>query len=173
MFSQKLAMILPFWARALFVLLACSSVFLLGQLRGERIAGERHLEYVSAQAARAIKINKAQTKVVIDTQVKYLDKIKTVYQKGETIEKRIPTYVTVTDNAACNVNAGFVRLYDAAWAGADPGLATGTDGEPSPIPLSIVAETDAYNATSCLAWREQALGLREFYSKLQKITNSP
>lgn len=164
-------MILPWWARALAVVFAGVSVFLLGQLHGERVAGEKHIEYVSAQAAQSVKIVKAQAKVVIETQVKYVDRIKKIYIKGETIEKQVPIYVTQTDNAACVINAGFVRVHDAAWSNTVTGPSADTDREPAAVSLSEVAEAEAHNATACHAWREQALGWREFYKKLQEVTN--
>ncbi|BBE08561.1 Uncharacterized protein MCB1EB_0400 [Mycoavidus cysteinexigens] len=41
------------------------------------------------------------------------------------------------------------------------------DREPTSISLAEVAEADAFNASVCWQWREQALGLREFYQQLQ------
>ena len=173
MFSRLAAIALPWWARALALIFACVSVFLLGQLHGERIAGEKHTDYISAQAAQSVKIVKAQAKVVIETQIKYVDRIKTIYTKGETIEKQVPIYITSADNAACTINTGFVRAYDAAWTNQPAGPATDADRGPAAVSLTDVAETDAHNATSCHAWREQALGWREFYKKLQETTNKP
>lgn len=173
MFSRLAAIALPWWARALALIFACVSVFLLGQLHGERIAGEKHTDYISAQAAQSVKIVKAQAKVVIETQIKYVDRIKTIYTKGETIEKQVPIYITSADNAACTINAGFVRAYDAAWTNQPAGPATESDREPAAVSLTDVAETDAHNATSCHAWREQALGWREFYKRLQEAVNAP
>lgn len=161
-------LILPWPARLLAISFALVIVFLIGQLHGERVAGLRHLDYVSAQAAQAAKIAQAQTKVVVETQVKYVDRIKTIYKQGDTIEKQVPIYVTAADDAGCSINAGFVRVYDAAWEGADPGSAGSTDREPAGISLATVAETNASNAASCHAWREQALALRELYIKIQK-----
>jgi hypothetical protein len=171
MLSQLASFMLPWWARALAIAFIAVSVFLLGQLHGERVAGEKHLDYISKQAAASIKIVQAQAKVVIETQVKYVDRFKTVYIKGETIEKQVPIYITAADNAACSINAGFVHVYNAAWSGNDTGSAADSDREPSELSLVTLAEADAHNATSCIAWREQALGLREFYKKLQLATN--
>ncbi|WP_428718592.1 hypothetical protein [Undibacterium curvum] len=159
---------LPWPARLLAISLALGIVFLIGQLRGERIAGQRHLDYVTAQASQTTKIVRAQAKVVIETQVKYVDRIKTIYKQGETIEKQVPIYVTAADDSRCSISTGFVRAYDAAWSGDDPGPAASADREPAAVSLATVAETNAANATSCRAWREQAIGLRELYSKLQK-----
>jgi hypothetical protein len=142
----------------------------LGELDGERRAGQRHIDYVTAQAARTVAIGKAQTKVVIQTEIKYRDRIQKIYLKGEVIEKQVPIYVTRDDDAVYGVNAGFVRAYNAAWSGDDPGPATESDRGPAGIPLSAVADVDAHNATSCRAWREQAIGFREFYGKMKAAT---
>ena len=163
--------LIPWYVRALVAVAAGAVIYLLGMRHGERIAGQAHIDYVSAQAAQSVKVAQAQMKVVIETQVKYVDRIKTIYKRGETIEKQVPIYITAADNAGCTINAGFVRSYDAAWASEPAGPAASTDREPSGIPLAEVAETTAFNATACLAWREQALGLREFYTKLRAATN--
>lgn len=166
-------MVIPPWVRWAALAVAAGFIFLFGQLRGERIAGERHVEYVNAQAKKTVKIAQAQTKVVVQTEVKYRDRIQKIYVKGDVIEKEVPVYVTQSDNAGCTINAGFVRVYDAAWSGEPPGTAADSDREPSGIPLSEVAETDAWNAKVCLAWREQALGWHDFYREIKNAINNP
>lgn len=161
--------LIPWYVRALVAVAAGAVIYLLGMMHGERSAGQAHIDYVSAQAAQSVKVAQAQMKVVIETQVKYVDRIKTIYKQGETIEKQVPIYITDADDSACTINTGFVRIHDAAWANQPAGPAADTDREPSGISLTDVAETNAFNATACLAWREQALGLREFYQKLKEI----
>jgi hypothetical protein len=163
--------LLPTWARWLVYSLMAAVLLCLGEMDGERRAGQRHIEYVTAQAARTVAIGQAQTKVVIQTEIKYRDRIQKIYLKGEEIEKQVPVYVTAADSAVYGVNAGFVRAYNAAWSGDDPGSAADTDREPAGIPLADIAEADAHNATSCRAWREQAIGLREFYGNLKAATD--
>ena len=65
-----------------------------------------------------------------------------------------------------------MRLYDAAWSGEAAGPAADSDREPAGVSLAQVAEVDIFNATSCRAWREIALGLREHYTGLQSVTNA-
>lgn len=77
------------------------------------------------------------------------ERIRIVYVKQEaeikwrtkTITERVPEYVTAKDDAGCNINRGFVRLHDAAAQGVVPGGPAGTDGEPSGVELSAVAQT--------------------------------
>ena len=166
---MSLLSLIPLPSRIVIFVAAGVTLYMLGMLHGERVAGQTHIDYISAQAAQSIKVAQAQAKVVIETQVKYVDRIKTIYKQGATIEKQIPLYITASDNAGCTVNAGFVRMQNAAWTGESAGPAASTDREPSGISLAEVAETNAFNATACIAWREQALGLREFYQKLKKV----
>lgn len=165
--------VLPWWARWAALAAICAVIFLLGQLHGERVAGEVHLDYVSKQAAQTVKIVQAQARIVTQTETKYRDRIQKIYIQGDQIEKQVPIYITKADDAACSINAGFVRSYNAAWAGEPAGPASESDREPSGLPLASVAEADTHNATSCHVWREQALGWREFYAGLQKATNAP
>jgi len=166
---MNLLTLIPLPARIAIFVAAGIALYMLGMLHGERSAGQAHIDYVSEQAVQSIKVTQAQMKVVIETQVKYVDRIKTIYKQGETIEKQVPIYINDADNAGCTINTGFVRSYDAAWTNQPAGPAADTDREPSGIPLTEVAETNAFNATACLAWREQAVGLREFYQKLKKV----
>lgn len=163
---------LPSWARGAAYSLMIAVPLCLGEMDGQRRAGQRHIDYLTAQASRTVAIGKAQTKVVIQTEIKYRDRIQKIYLQGEIIEKQVPVYVTRDDDAVYGVNAGFVRAYNAAWSGDDPGPAGDADRGPAGIPLSEVAETDAHNATSCRAWREQVFGLRELYQKLKAATDS-
>ncbi|BBE09781.1 Uncharacterized protein MCB1EB_1620 [Mycoavidus cysteinexigens] len=95
------------------------------------------------------------------------DRIKIVKEKGETIIKEVPIYVTQADTDRFGVNVGFVRLYNAAFANEPTGPPNEFDREPASISIAEIAEVNAYNANVCWQWREQALGLRAFYRQLQ------
>lgn len=168
-----LTAVLPWWARWGALLLAGLMLVAIGRMWGQRIEGEKHTEYVIKQAQQTAKIAQAQARVVVRTEIKYRDRIQKIFVKGETIEKEVPVYVTQADNAHCTVNVGFVRSYNAAWSGDPAGPAADSDREPAGIPLSEVAETDAFNATVCRAWKEQALGWREHFGKLKAAINNP
>jgi len=157
----------PLWIRLLCYLLIGAGLFLLGVLWGETAAGERELARAEQRAEQTTKLTQATVRVMWKTEIKYRDRIRTVYQKGETIEKQVPVYVTPADDGRCSINAGFVRTYNAAWANEPAGPVAESDREPAGVPLSEVAAVDAHNATACHAWREQALGLREAYGKLK------
>ncbi|WP_426318853.1 hypothetical protein [Pseudoduganella sp. R-43] len=167
--SRLQGVVLPAWLKWVAIAALCAAVYGIGRLHEARHGSEALSDYVAAQAARAVMVGRAQTKVVVQTEIKYRDRIQKIYLKGEVIEKQVPVYVTAADNAECHINAGFVRSYDAAWSGEPAGPAAGTDRDPSGVSLAEVAETTAHNATTCLAWRELALGLREHYLKQQAV----
>lgn len=155
------------WIRLLAYLLIGTSLFLLGVIWGASAAGQRELDRANQRAEQTAKLAQATVRVMWKTEIKYRDRIRTVYQKGETIEKQVPVYVTPVDDRHCSINVGFVRSFNAAWSNEPAGPGAESDREPAGVPLSAVAEVDAHNATACHAWREQALGLREAYGKLK------
>lgn len=168
-----LRLALPGWARWAFLIAALLVAGLLGQLRGERIAGERHVEYVTQQARQTAAIAHAQAQVVVQTEIRYRDRIQKIYVQGKTIEKEVPVYVTQRDDDRCTVNAGFVRSYNAAWSNTAASGAAESDRESAGVALSAVAEVQAHNAAACHAWREQALAWRAFYDGLRATLSAP
>lgn len=143
----------------------------VGRLHEARHGADAMIAYQAKQAAQSVRIIERQGKVVTVTETKYRDRIETVYVKGEQIENSIPAYVQPADLGRFAVNAGFVRVLDAAWSGEAVGPARDSDREPAAVPLDGVAAVEAHNATSCRAWREQAIGWREFYANQQVAIN--
>lgn len=161
--------VVPAWIKWLAIVALCAVAYAYGRLQEARRGADAMSDYLAAQSARTVAVGRAQTKVVVQTEIKYRDRIQKIYLKGEVIEKQVPVYVTTADNAECHINAGFVRAHDAAWSGEPAGSPSSADRESAGISLAEVAETDAFNATVCLAWREIALGLREQYLKHQAV----
>ncbi|BBE09625.1 Uncharacterized protein MCB1EB_1464 [Mycoavidus cysteinexigens] len=140
-----------------------------------RIQKERSaLVHYKAQLTMAqAQLIEAQTKVIIQTEIQYRDRIKIVKEKGDTIIKEVPIYVNQADTDHFGVNVGFVRHHNAAFANESAGPAAHFDREPAGISLAEIAEVNAFNANVCWQWREQALRLRAFYRQLQHIHSMP
>jgi hypothetical protein len=164
---MQLGYVLPWWARWSVFVVAGGALFALGYAQGAREAGEEHVAYLNAQAARTTVIAARQKEVVVKTEIKYRDRIQTVYVKGEEIEKQVPALVSPVDDLRPGVSVGFVRSYNAAWSGEPAGSPSSTDRDSAGVSHAEVAETDAFNATACRAWRELALGIKEFYQQQQ------
>lgn len=150
------------------IALLAASLFGYGWVKGNQHGTEKLTEYQGQEAIATVKQMKIQTQIVHDVQLKYVDRIKEVQVKGDTIVQKVTEYVTKIDDSGCTIPAGFVREFEAAWEGTPSGPPSESDRGPSGIPLSTVAETDASNATSCLVYKAQRDGLIEFYRKLQQ-----
>lgn len=102
------------------------------------------------------------TEAAVVTVTKYVDRVRTIEVKGDTIIKEIPRYVTAQADADCTIPIGFVRLHDAAAAGAllDPGPGD-PDAAPSGVALSTVAGTVAANYRDAHVDAERLNALQE------------
>lgn len=113
--------------------------------------------------AGKLELAQGTTRVVTE----YVDRVQLVRERGHTITKEFPVYVTASADSACAVTAGFVQLHDAAASG-DP--AAGPAGDPDApatgTPLSAVAETVAGNYAICHATVEQVVALQELARNL-------
>ena len=113
----------------------------------------------TASALRT-QLKNAQGATVTVTQ--YVDRERVIRLKGETIVKEVPRYVPIQADAACVVPRGFVRLHDAAAAGAVPDPNSGdADAAPSSVALSAVAGTVAGNYTDSHANSAQLRSLQQ------------
>lgn len=102
------------------------------------------------------------------TVTEYVDRVQVVHERGATIVKEVPVYVTANADAACTVPAGFVQLHDAAASGYPlPGVAGDPDAPAPGITLSDVAETTAANYAIHHATVAQVIGLQQLATQLQ------
>lgn len=163
---KALVGIVPGWCWAL---LGIASFGLACELHGRAAVNKEWGAEREKQAELARETRKAGQLVKVETELVYRDRIKKVYLKGDAIEKQVPEFVTRGDDDRFAVNVGFVRNFNAAWAGDDSGSGAVADREPAGIPLSDVAATNDSNIKACRAWREIAIGTREQYLKIQKV----
>ena len=113
-------------------------------------------------AASELRTQLKNAKGATVTVTQYVDRERVIRLKGDTIIKEVPRYVPVQADAACVVPRGFVRLHDAAAAGAVPDSDPGdADAAPSGVALSAVASTVAGNYTDSLANSEQLKTLQQ------------
>jgi hypothetical protein len=113
-------------------------------------------------AARTLRVQLTNAKGATITVTQYADRVQTIREKGDTIIKEVTRYVPAQADAACVVPRGFVRLHDAAAAGAVPDPGAGdADAAPSGIALSAVASTVTANYTDSHANSEQLSTLQQ------------
>ena len=146
------------WPYRLLVLTALGVALIgFGWIKGASHVQARWDAAIQQQALQtaAIRERQAQARVKVVTQ--YVDRVRVVREKGETIIKEVPVYVPVQADAACSINRGFVRLHDAAAAGELPEPARDADAASAGIALSAVAGTLTANYQTC---HENAVQLR-------------
>ena len=117
------------------------------------------------QQLATVRERQAQATVKVVTQ--YVDRVRIVREKGETIIKEVPVYVPVQADAACTINRGFVRLHDAAAAGKLPEPARDADAAATGIALSAVAGTVAANYQTCHENAEQLRALQTWVTEMK------
>lgn len=161
----------PWAAGALAIAAVVAGSYGMGRVHEARIGAAALAEYKSKQVVQTAKIEVAQAEVKTIVQIKYVDRIKKIYVQGAIIENDIPRYITPADSDRFGVNAGFVRVVDAAWTGEAVGPELSSDRESASISLDDVAAVQVGNATSCRVWREQAYGWRDFYARQQVAIN--
>ena len=121
---------------------------------------------VQQQALQATTVREEQAQATVKVVTEYVDRIRVVREKGDTIIKEVPVYVPVQADAACTINRGFVRLHDAAAVGALPEPARDTDAAAADIALSAVAGTVATNYQTCHETAEQLRALQTWVREM-------
>ena len=121
---------------------------------------------VQEQALQATAVREEQAQATVEVITEYVDRVRVVREKGDTIIKEVPVYVPVQADAACTINRGFVRLHDAAAAGALPEPARDTDAAAADIALSTVAATVATNYQTCHETAEQLRALQTWVREM-------
>ena len=125
---------------------------------------------VQEQALQATAVREEQAQATVEVITEYVDRVRVVREKGDTIIKEVPVYVPVQADAACTINRGFVRLHDAAAVGALPEPARDTDAAAASIALSAVAGTVATNYQTCHENAEQLRALQSWVREMASTT---
>lgn len=100
-------------------------------------------------------LKKQQVQVTTKVETVYVDRIKTVYEKGDTIYEQVPVYIEV---GVPDLPGGFRLLHDAAATNTIPSPAGIPDAKP--VPVRDAAGTISRNYTTCNAAIEELQGMR-------------
>ena len=136
------------------------------------IKGASHVQVqwdaaIQQQTLRVAAVRERQAEATVKVVTQYVDRVRFVREKGDTIIKEVPIYVPVQADAACTINRGFVRLHDAAAAGELPEPARDADAAAAGIALSAVAGTVAANYQTCHENAEQLRALQAWISEVR------
>ena len=137
-----------------------------GWMKGASHVQARWDAAIQQQALQTAAIRERQAQATVKVVTQYVDRIRVVREKGDTIIKEVPVYVPVQADAVCSINRGFVRLHDAAAAGELPEPARDADAASAGIALSVVAGTVAANYQTCYENAEQLRALQEWVGEM-------
>jgi len=159
--STILSIALKYW-KPLAVVVVAFALIAIGWFGGAAHVQDQWDAEKQALALSASETGRHQAEATIKVVTEYVDKIKVVRERGATIIKEVPVYVTTQADADCLINAGFVRLHDAA-AGNAVSLSPGpADAAPSGVALSTVAGTVADNYQRCHENAAQLIALQQW-----------
>lgn len=151
------------WPWLIGLVLLCFAGLLLGAYQRGR-TDERAVHEAKMKDMQ-IALHKAQAKqaeVVTKVATEYVDRVKVVHQKGDTIIKEVPTYVPITTP---DLPGSFRVLFDAAVQNELPDPARVPDA--APVSAQDVATTVVDNYTTCNLYREQIAGLQKLLLELK------
>jgi len=156
-----LSFAVKYW-KPLAVIILAALIYGAGWLEGAAHVQTKWDTERRAEVLAAAETGRHQAEATVQVVTEYVDKIKVVRERGATIIKEVPVYVTAQADADCLINTGFVRLHDAAasdTASLSPGPA---DAAPSGVALSTVATTVADNYQRCHENAAQLIALQQW-----------
>ncbi len=162
--------LIPWPYRLLAVTTLGIAAFGLGWTKGSQHVQTQWDTTAQQQALHAAAERERQANTTVKVVTKYIDRIRIVREKGDTIIKEVLVYVPVEADAACTINRGFVRLHDAAAAGDLPEPARDADAAAAGIALSAVAGTVAANYQTCHENAEQLRALQAWVGEMAATT---
>ena len=162
--------VIPWPYRLLALVLLAAALIGFGWIKGAEHVQARWDAAVQQQTLHAATVRQKQAEATVKVVTQYVDRVRVVREKGDTIIKEVPVYVPVQADAACTINRGFVRLHDAAAAGELPEPARDADAASAGIALSAVAGTVAANYQTCHENAEQLRALQAWVSEIPSAT---
>ena len=122
---------------------------------------------VQKQAQQVAKVTARQMDITFHIDTDFQTVRLADQQNTAKLIKEIPTHVTPKDDAACVVNLGAVRVFNAATHGPVPDAAAGPDDAPSGVALSTVVTTDTENDGFYDQVSHQLIALQEWIRQQQ------
>lgn len=162
--------LIPWPYRLLALTALCVALIGFGWIKGVSHVQARWDAAIQQQALQAAAIRERQAQATVKVVTQYVDRVRVVREKGDTIFKEVPVYVPIQADAACTINRGFVRLHDAAAVGELPDPARDADAAAAGIALSAVAGTVAVNYQTCHENAEQLRALQTWAIKIATET---
>ena len=113
--------------------------------------------------------HKASVRITKEIVTQYVPKIKVIKEKGQTIIKKVPIYVTKQDDSRCVVPNRFVSLWNSSNEMRLPTASEAADDKASPIGLSDIARQHTEDATQYNQIRTQLIALQDWIRQQQAL----
>jgi len=166
-------MLIP-WPYRLLALAALAVALIgFGWVKGAGHVQARWDATVQQQSLKTAAVRERQAQATVKVVTEYVDRVRIVRERGDTIIKEVPVYVPVQADAACTINRGFVRLHDAAAAGELPEPARDADAAAAGLALSAVATTVTANYQTCFENAEQLRALQAWVRDMRAAEQAP
>lgn len=114
--------------------------------------------------AEVARLKEEAGKVTVRVETKYIDRVKTIREKGETIVQKVPVYIS---RDLPELPGAWRWLHDHAAEGSLPGTSVPADAVP--VAPQDAASTVTANYATCLANAEQLRGLQEWVSEQKRL----
>lgn len=144
------------WLAILFGLFVFAS-YQYGERDGRAEVQAEWAESIARGKRRLDELKAKQGAVTVRVETKYVDRVKVIREKGQTIVRQVPVFVPA---GSCDLPGGFRVLHDAAAANTIPDPAGIPDA--APVPAQDVAATVADNYLTCHETAERLIALQEW-----------
>ena len=159
----------PWPYRWLTLVLLAAALIGFGWIKGASHVQAQWDAAIQQQALQAAAVRERQAQATVKVVTQYVDRVRVVHEKGDTIIREVPVYVPVQADAACTINRGFVGLHNAAAAGELPEPARDADAAATGLALSAVAGTVAANYQACHENAEQLRALQAWVGEMGRV----
>lgn len=162
-FLWDFARSVPWWAWAFLV--AVVAFYLYGEHTADQRETEVRQEYRDRDLAESVKtaqLETKQTEVTTKVITEYVDRVRVIREKGETITKLVPVYVPLLE-----LPGSWRVLHDAAATGQVPDPARTADAPGTDT--QVLAATVSDNYATCHANAEQLTKLQDWVLEQSKL----
>lgn len=147
------------------VIAALVLLYTLGWTRGADSVREAWQAEREAQLSEIARLSDELGKATDQVVTEYVDRVRIVREKGQTIIKEVPVYVP---SDSCDLPGGFRVLHDAAASGELPEPARVADA--LPVGAADAAGTITTNYAACHENAEQLIALQNWIRSFQLTT---
>lgn len=159
--SNLLALV-PIQYRLTAIFLLAVAVFGYGWTNGSNSELSKQQLINQNQVIYALQTKVKQAEISERVVTQYVDKIRIVKEKGDTIIKQVPVCITQDNDRECIVPESFRLLWDAANRGDIPEASRIANEAASDVKISDVAAQHATESTICRETEQQLSSLQDW-----------